>query len=309
MSALKNLEEKPEVSIILVNYNAKLHLQECLLSLEKNAQDTDYEVIVVDNNSSDGSQELIEKSYPQAKLIRNRENIGFARANNQGLRESKGEFVLFLNPDTVIHPKALERLLEEMKGDRLVGAVGPALLSDRNVYQISFGGRVNFLQELLRKYLLNSYLKFKLKIRQPKQEVRWLSGACLLIRKDILEDSGLFDESYFLYFEDIDLCFRIKEKGFKLIYLPQARVFHRGGASTLPKKLFSRYEYRRSQLYFYRKHNSFLSYCFLRLYLWLNFSFQFLLSYLRKDADSGYCRQFFRLLKDNKGNSKLKNKQ
>jgi len=300
MSTLKNLEEKPEVSIILVNYNDKPHLQECLLSLEENAQGISFEVIVVDNNSSDGSQEFIEKNYSQAKLIRNLKNIGFARANNQGIKESKGEFILFLNTDTLVYPKALEYLLGEMKNDRQVGAAGPTLLRGDNAYQVSFGGRVNFFQELVQKCFLNSYYKLRLKIGQKKRWVRWLSGACLLTRKEILEDVGFFDENFFIYFEDIDLCFRIRKKGLKLLFLPQARVFHRGGATTLRKKTFSRYEYRKSQLYFYRKHNSSLSLFFLWVYLWLNFSFLFLFGYLREHKSSDLRRQFFKLLKDHR---------
>jgi len=298
MNDLKSTEGKPEVSIILVNYNDRLHLEDCLLSLRKNILDINFELLVVDNNSSDGSQDFVERQYPQAKLIRNKENLGFAKANNLGIKESKGEFILFLNTDTVIYPRMLEYLMEEMKADSQIGAVAPALLRGKNAYQISFGRKVSFVQELIQKCFLNSVLKLRLKIGLKMREVGWLSGACLLTRKDVLEAVGYFDENFFLYFEDIDLCYRIKKKGFKLTFFPKARVFHRGGASTLRSKISSRYEYRKSQLYFYRKHNSKHSYFLLRCYLWVNFSLLSLFGALRKDVDSVSRNQFFNLLKN-----------
>jgi GT2 family glycosyltransferase len=300
MSALESMERNPEVSIILVNYNDRPNLEDCLLSLRQNVQGIDFEIIVVDNNSSDGSQDFVEKEYPRAKLIRNQENLGFAKANNLGIKESKGEFILFLNTDTVIYPQTLENLLKEMREDSRIGAVGPALLRGKNAYQISFGKKVSFLRELIQKCLLNSFLKLWLKISLKKRVVGWLSGACFLTRKDVLEKVGTYDENFFLYFEDIDLCYRMKKKGYKLLFLPQARIFHRGGATTLKLKILSRYEYRKSQIYFYQKHNSRISLSLLRCYLWINFAFIFLFRYLKKDTVTVSRSQFFDLLKKSK---------
>lgn len=263
----------PELSIIFVNFNDNVHLGKSLLSLEKNAQDIDYEVIIVDNNSTDGSQEFIKNHFPSIKFICNEENLGFAKANNQGIRESKGEYILLLNTDTSINPGALRVLLQEMRGSSDIGGIGPALLMEKDDYQVSFGRKINFFSELLQKSFLNTYYKMKLKRDKREREVNWLSGACLLIKKSILKEVGLFDENFFLYFEDIDLCLRIRENGWRLVYLPQAEVFHSGGGSTKSLRLTSRFHYRKSQLYFYEKHNSKISVALLRTYLRIYFLF------------------------------------
>ncbi|MGB8952708.1 MAG: glycosyltransferase family 2 protein [Candidatus Aminicenantales bacterium] len=259
------------LSCILVNFNDRMHLEECLPAIERSARGMDFETIVVDNNSSDGSPEYVTRNFPAVQLIRNTENVGFARANNQGVKASRGEYVLFLNTDTVIAPEALNLLLRELKVDPAVGAVGPALLRKDKSFQVSFGNTVNFFSELLRKCLLNFCLRTRLKWARKKREVGWLSAACFLARKRIVEEAGGFDENFFLYFEDIDLCMRIRKKGGKLLYLPAAKVFHEGGATTRFRALQSRLAYRESQVYYYRKHNSKISLFWLRLYLRINF--------------------------------------
>ena len=287
----------PELSVVLVNYNDSNHLQDCLSSLLNNSRGIDLEVIVVDNNSSDGSPELVKKKFPQVTLIRNSQNLGFSRANNQGIKKSRGEFVLFLNTDTVVFPGALECLLAEIRRDDMVGAVGPLLLRGENRYQVSFGGRVSFVFQVFQKCFLNPFYKLKLKVWRRKKSVRWLSAACLLVRRNVLQKAGLFDEKFFIYFEDIDLCFRIKKCGFKLLFIPEARVFHYGGGTAFNIGIISRFEYRKSQLYFYSKHNSRLSLFFLRLYLWWNIFILFNFGSLRKHRDSDLRRRYFELLK------------
>lgn len=282
-----------ELSVILVNYNDKTHLQGCLSSLVENGRGFAFEIIIVDNNSGDGSPEFIEKNFPAVNLIRNQENVGFSRANNQAIRISRGEFILFLNTDTLLSPNVLKLLLEEMKANPQIGALGPALFRDRTRYQVSFGKKVSFFSEILQKCFLNHYYRLLLKIVQKKREVGWLSAACLLVRRSALEEAGFFDEKFFLYFEDIDLCLKMRERGWKLIFFPRAKVFHEGGVSTLSFKLSSRLEYRRSQLYYYRKHNSKISLFLLRLYLRLNFSFLSLWI-----GDSQVRSQYFQLLKE-----------
>jgi len=286
----------PELSIIIVSFNDKPHLEECLSSIEENTQNMNLEILIVDNNSSDGSQEFIKQNYPQIKLITNEENVGFAKANNRGFREGKGEFFLFLNTDTVIYPNALSLLLEELKINPRVGAIGPALLRGENAYQISFGKRVSFASQIFQKFFLNLFYKLMLKGIQKRKKVGWLSAACFMTRKEILEDVGLFDENFFLYFEDIDLCYRIRKKGWSLLFLPQARVFHKGGTSTGKDKVSSRFEYRRSQLYFYQKYNSKVSLFLLRVCFVLNFSFIRLWGILKGKNYRRNRERFFKLL-------------
>ncbi|UCC38298.1 MAG: glycosyltransferase family 2 protein [Candidatus Aminicenantes bacterium] len=289
-------EKLPELSIIIVSFNDKSHLEECLSSIEENAQDMDLEILIADNNSLDGSQEFIKQNYPKIKLIANEENVGFAVALNRGIRESKGEFFLFLNTDAVIYPNALSLLLEELKINPRLGAIGPALLRGENAYQVSFGMRVSFISQIVQKHFLNPFYKLKLKSIQKRNEVGWLSAACFMTRREVLEDVGLFDENFFLYFEDIDLCYRIRKKGWSLLFFPQARVFHRGGASTQRDKVSSRFEYRKSQLYFYQKHNSKVSLFLLRLYFVLNFCFIRLWGLLKGKNYRRNRKRFFKLL-------------
>jgi GT2 family glycosyltransferase len=259
-----------ELSVVLVNFNDRSHLGECLSAIENTADSLDYEVIVVDNDSADGSQTYIAHNFPKVKLIANSENVGFARANNQGWRESCGEFVLFLNTDAAVQPGALSRLLDELKSNPEAGAVGPALFQGRRAYQVSFGRRMSFFSQFWQKLVLNPFYKLVLKRSRHKKRVGWLSAACLLVRRAALESVAGFDENFFIYFEDIDLCFRIGKAGWTLVYLPQAKVLHEGGATTSLHFVPSRFEYRKSQLAFYHKHNSKTSQFLLRLYLRLN---------------------------------------
>jgi GT2 family glycosyltransferase len=295
---LKNTESVPELSVVLVNYNDLCHLKECLSSLTDTVEDIPFEVIVVDNQSTDGSLRWLREHAPQVRRIANAENLGFARANNQGIQESLGEYVLFLNTDTVLEPHAVAFLLEELRSNPTVGAVGPALLCGKKAFQVSFGKKVSFFREIFQKTMLNPYYSFRLKKSAKKREVGWLSAACFLTRKYILDEVGLFDESFFLYFEDIDLCVRIREKGYILRYLPEAKVFHWGGASTEGLRLFCRYHYRKSQLYFYKKHNSKVAQTLLRLYLRLNFNLIIGWGYLRGSADRDERRVLKGLLRE-----------
>jgi GT2 family glycosyltransferase len=284
-----------ELSLILVSFNDCLHLEKCLQALQVFHSDLDLEIFVVDNNSSDGSPNLVEEKFPEVKLICNSENLGFSKANNLGIRASSGEFILFLNNDTIVNIQALTLLLDEMKQNPLIGAVGPALLSGQETYQVSFGKRVAFFSQFIQKGFFNLYYSKKLKSDRKVREVGWLSAACLLVRRKALEEAGNFDENYFLYFEDIDLCYQIRKKGWTLRFCPQAQIIHIGGTSTSVVKNSSRYHYRKSQLYFYRKHNSRLSQGLLRVYLWVNITFSFALRRGRVGKDFGR-KDFLRLL-------------
>ncbi len=260
-------KSEPELSVILVNYNDRVHLEACLASLQNALAGQSAEVILVDNRSSDGSQALVKSLFPWVRLIENEQNAGYPRGNNTGFRQSQGEYILFLNTDTVMPAAAPLALLAEIKARPEVGAVGPALVREDGRFQVSFGKWVGFFSEFRQKLILNPYHRIALRYSRKPREVGWLSGACLLVRRPAIEKVGLFDEGFFLYFEDIDLCRRIAAQGFKLVFLPTAQVCHVGGAATSTRPWQSRLEYRRSQLYFYRKHNPPLSLWLLRLYL------------------------------------------
>lgn len=285
----------PELSVILVSFNDWIHLEKCLQSLLAVAPEKNLEVVVVDNNSSDGSPGLVKDRFPEVKLIRNEKNLGFAKACNLGIQASAGKFILFLNNDTIVNVQVLSVLLEKIRENPLIGAVGPALLSGQKTYQVSFGKKVDFFSEFIQKGFFNLYNAKKLRSDSKARDVGWLSAACLLARRKALEEAGCFDENYFLYFEDIDLCYKIKQSGWILRFLPQAHIIHFGGTSTSAVKISSRYHYRKSQIYFYRKHNSRLSQSLLWLYLWLNFNFSPTLVHGRKGEDF-QRKDFLRLL-------------
>lgn len=258
------------VTIILVNYNDRRHLEACLSSLLKTASHPSPEIIIVDNASTDGSRAWLADAFPSVRMIANPENVGFSRANNLGARAGKGDFLLFLNTDTFVPEGALGRLLEKLAANPSIGAVGPALLHRPGSTQVSFGRRVSFAAQFWQKLVLNPYFKVRMKRGGKDRSVGWLSAACLLCRRTAFEQIGGFDENFFIYFEDIDLCYRLRKAGWRLVHVPAVRVFHEGGATTAPGAAASRFEYRRSQLYFYEKHNSRLSHGLLKLYLGLN---------------------------------------
>ncbi len=289
-------KEDMVLSVILVNHNGKGYIEDCLDSIKRNLKGIRSEIIVVDNHSTDGSVDILKKRYPSIRLLCNLENVGFSRANNQGLKAGRGDYVLIINTDTLVYSNSIKTMMAEMKEHPDRGGVGPALLTGNNDYQVSFGGKVNFFSEAAKKIFLNRIYRNRLRKNQKQRDVEWLSAACFLSRRDILERAGMFDEKYFLYFEDIDLCMRIREKGWKLVYLPEARVFHIGGASTKQRKLNSRFHYRKSQLYFYKKHCSPFSLFLLKAFLSIDFVFVLLVGFFKKNSVLKERIRFFRLL-------------
>jgi hypothetical protein len=290
-----------DLSIVIVNYNDRRHLDACLSSLQKHPPSVGHEVIVVDNASSDGTRDWIAGAFPSIRLIANPENAGFSKANNLGVRESRGKFLLFLNTDTVVPPGALDSLLAKLVSDPTIGAVGPALVHRRNSYQVSFGRSVNFGAQFWQKLVLNPYHKVRRKKGGKDRAVGWLSAACLLCRRTAFEQAKCFDERFFIYFEDIDLCYRMRKAGWKLVHVPGIRVFHEGGTTTAPRATTSRFEYRRSQLFYYRKHNSRVSYGLLRTYLRLNFRYLAVRGVFRGEDGSLLKQRYEGLLKGKGG--------
>jgi N-acetylglucosaminyl-diphospho-decaprenol L-rhamnosyltransferase len=291
-----------DLSVVIVSYNVMDYVEACLSSIKENLSSSAVETIVIDNASTDGSPDMIRENFPWAKLIKNHRNLGYSRANNQGIKEAEGEFILLLNPDTVILPNAINILQNELRNDPTIGAVGPLLFSSENRFQVSFGMEISFFHEFLQKSVLNNYFRRKLKKMKEKREVGWLSGACLLTRKSILEKAGLFDEDFFLYFEDIDLCRRIRKRGRKLILVPEAKVYHAEGGSAAKLKKSSLYHYRKSQLLYYKKHGSWLSIFLLRFYLRINFALLYAANFFKSSEERDFVWSLFQLLKENEEN-------
>lgn len=263
----------PELAILIVTWNSQATIWQCLDSIYKNCQNVLLEVLVLDNASTDETVNIIKTDFPQVKLFESPENLGFARGNNALVDKADSEFILFLNPDTVIMNVSVYQMLKYIKENNSVVALGPKLLYGDNSFQLSYAKFPNLRTELFTKIYQRStnqkrswILKYLEKNSLKVKEVDWISGACLLTRRDVLNSVGKFDENFFLYFEDADLCYRMKSKG-KIIYFPQAQVKHVVGQSTKPQNLKTEYHYRHSQLYYYRLHHSWFSNLVLKLYL------------------------------------------
>ena len=228
-----------DLSIIIVSYNTKDLLEDCLLSIYEQTQELEYEVIVVDNNSTDGSQEMVCQKFTHTKLITNKKNEGFSKANNIGYSYSNGNTLIFLNSDTKIKHNAFKLLNGYLDANQSVGVAGPKILSSTNEptssYQKFFNARSLILGSRYFKPLFNVD-KYRLNYVDPDfnriREVDWVSGACLAIKKKVFEKAGRWDENYFFYFEDMDLCYQVKKLGMKVVFFPDAQILHYFGKST-----------------------------------------------------------------------------
>jgi N-acetylglucosaminyl-diphospho-decaprenol L-rhamnosyltransferase len=265
------------ISIILVNYNGSKFLYECMYSIENFVNSSEGEIIIIDNFSTDDSAKIIRDNFPQFKLICSKNNLGFSKANNLAVKHSQGDHLLFLNTDTILTENTPKILSEYLKQNRDVGAIGSRITFEDGSYQLSSGKLPNLAIELWDKikYALDRrwhQLFSGIYNRQYStvREVGWLTGACLMIRRDVFEQLGGFDENFFMYFEDKDLCKRVRDAGFKVIYNPDTSLIHLlGGSSHGVKKSVNTY-YRDSQLYYYQKHLGQVQTEILKLYLRLS---------------------------------------
>ncbi|NCO36779.1 MAG: hypothetical protein AUJ92_09300 [Armatimonadetes bacterium CG2_30_59_28] len=248
-ATLKNADTQPDLTIIIVNWNAEQHLRRCLPSIEaamapeaaSAGSPIRVEVFLVDNASSDGSIAFVQTAHPWVKVIRNGTNAGFAKANNTGLRLSSGRYAMLLNPDTIVKQGALRKLIGFMDENPTVGAVGPKLLNPDGSLQLScrsypgIGAGLFRNTPLGRLFPNNRWTRQYLMADCDHNEARsadWLSGACLMVRREMIDDVGLLDEDYFMYCEDVDWCYRMERRGWRKVYFPEAEVIHVIGASS-----------------------------------------------------------------------------
>jgi len=286
----------PKLSIIIVNWNTAKLLSDCLKSLEfeirsaKSAVET--EIIVVDNGSTDCSVEvlknpLILNSKFKILLIENQENLGFAKGNNIGIKQAMGEYIMLLNTDTIIKEGAIEKLVEFLdEQPESVAAVSPLVLNSDDTIQkdpcyLKFPSPIFVLfcyNPILKKIALKFFPKFLFSETNFSKitEIDQLPGAAIMIRKKVLDKIGLFDEKYQIYFEDSDLCMRIKKAGYKMFLEPTAEIIHLGRQSIKPiieKEGLEKFYFLnfKSLFYFCRKHYSFVKYQLIRWELLLQF--------------------------------------
>ena len=255
-----------KLSIIIVNYNVVYFLEQCLLSVYQAVNDIDAEIFVVDNNSVDGSVEMLQEKFPHVHLIANKENLGFSKANNQAIEQAKGEYILLLNPDTVVEADTFSKIIAFMDKTEDAGALGVKMVN----------GRGDFLPESKRslpvpsvafykifglsKLFKNSHRfgKYHLTYLDADEihSVEVLSGAFMLLRKSVLDKTGGLDEDYFMYGEDIDLSHRIVLAGYKNYYFPHTRIIHYKGESTKKSSINYVFVFYRAMQIFAKKHFS-----------------------------------------------------
>ncbi|MDD5109707.1 MAG: glycosyltransferase family 2 protein [Patescibacteria group bacterium] len=246
------------VSVIIVTYNSGLHIRRCLNALHESAALLG-EIIVVDNASTDDSATLVRQHFPQVHLIVNVENRGFAAAANLGFRASQGSTIFLLNPDTVANAAAVRHMADLLIHDTKIAAVGCQLRNLDDTIQPS-AGRFPTIANLtvnrtpILKYLLPSYCDFRRSYYRRPQTPDWLSGACLMVQRRAFQSVGGFDEKYFMYGEDVDLCYRLRRTGWHIAYTPTAHVMHADEGKTAAKKIDKFINLRRGLLRFYRQH-------------------------------------------------------
>jgi GT2 family glycosyltransferase len=251
----------PTLAIIVVSYNVRDDLAACLDSVVGHTAPYVTEIIVVDNGSSDGTVETVRERWPAVRVLESGANLGFARANNAGIRASASEYVLLLNPDTIVPPGAIPALVRALASHPEAAIAGPRLVDDRGFPELSFGPMPSPWGEAWQKTVLALYeRRVTWVVRQIERWTRvggprqWVSGACLLARRADLEHVGLFDERFFLYMEDVDLCAAVRRMGRRVLFVPQAEVIHRRGrAGTAAPGATRRYR-RQSHRAFYEKH-------------------------------------------------------
>ena len=248
------------LAIIIVNWNTCKLLEDCLDSIPANTSTSPFEIWVVDNASIDESPRMVRERFPQVHLIENLDNVGFAGANNQAIQRCTEKYILLLNPDTLVEPCALQTLVDFLDTHPKAGAAGARILNPDGSTQISSHPRPTLFREFWRMFHLDAlwqYAEYPLSKwgTDQAQEVDALMGACLLLRKEVLDHIGYFDEDYFIYSEEVDLCFRIQRAGWHLYWVPHAKVVHFGGQSTqqVPNEMFLHLY--QSKIKYFRKHH------------------------------------------------------
>jgi GT2 family glycosyltransferase len=249
------------LSIIIVNYNGREHLENCLRSLAEHPPATSHEIVVVDNASTDGSVEAT-GLHPGVRLVALGENVGFSRGNNAGIRVSEGSLVLLLNNDTLVPDGAIDRLIAALDAHPEAAVAGPRIVDGNGDAELSFGPMISPLGELRQKVVMALHTRGVGPVsrwveRATRQEryVDWVTGACLLVRREAAEHVGLLDERFFLYTEDVDFCASIRAVGWKVLFTPAAEIVHLRGRARIAAPRAINKAYRRSQIAFYEKHH------------------------------------------------------
>lgn len=243
-----------QLSVIILNYNVRYFLEACICSVQAAIAEMDAEIIVVDNNSPDDSCEMMQHTFPEIQLIANTENVGFAKANNQAVKLAKGEYVCILNPDTIVAEDTFTQLVEFAQSKKNVGAIGCKLIDGSGTFLPESKRNIPTPMVSVKKILGTENSGYYSSIEENEiGKVDILVGAFMLMKKEVYDAVGGFDEDYFMYGEDIDLSYKIKKAGFQNYYYGKTSVIHYKGESTLKDKTYAKRFYGAMQL-FYKKH-------------------------------------------------------
>lgn len=252
------------LSVIIVSWNTRELLRACLQKLQPEVQNIDSEVFLIDNASADGSADMVQNEFPWVHLIRNNDNAGFAKANNQALKQAQGEYVLLLNPDTEVYAGAIETLMQFLDRHPRAGIVAPQLLNSDGSIQRScrqfptFWGMSYELAGLSRLFpKVQKFREYKMLDfdHTIEREVDQPEGACLLLRRQVIQEVGVLDEGFFMLFEEVDWCYRIKQAGWQIWFTPSARVLHHYGQSIKQVKARMILSSHRGMYRYWRKHH------------------------------------------------------
>ena len=252
-----------KLSIVIVSWNVKKDLVNCLRSIGENPASESFEVIVIDNASTDSTVEAVRNEFPEIVVITNSQNLGFAAANNQGIEKSRGEYILLLNPDTIVQLNSLNILIEFMDKNEDVGICGPQLSNQDGTVQPSVRGFPTFRGVLYRhtafrhlRIFKNEYKTWLMKSfdHKTKMDVDQVMGAAFLLRRTAIDSIGAMDETFFMYYEEVDLCYRMKQAGWRIVFTPEAKITHLGGKSSGQMPVRKRIMMLTSLLKFFRKH-------------------------------------------------------
>jgi len=267
-------QEPPELSVIIVNWNTRDLLSACLNSIYAETKETSFEIIVVDNASSDGSAEMVKREFPRVRLIKNRENLGFARANNLAIRQSSSRFIALLNSDTVVLSGALDKMVAFMKTHPHVDALGPMLLNTDGSLQPSTLGSLDnftfvrflfiggdFLIAYLPKLLFKKMRKKETYIPQALK-VGGVSGACIMMTREAIDKVGLLDEQYFFFMEEVDWFYRLRQLGGVVYYFPEAQIIHHYAQSINQTDNRSKYLHENRYRFVNKYHGKIAAYLF-----------------------------------------------
>ncbi len=247
-----------DASIIIINWNTRDLLLQCIDSIYKTQRDLLFEILVVDNGSSDDSVAAVKSQFPHVILIENKKNLGFSKANNQALSQMNGRYAALLNSDAILTDGAVETIIRFMDENNKIGICGGQLLNGDGTKQNSIANIPTLATELLNKSLLRrlfpkKYLGKDHDFKYPV-EVESIIGACMIVRKEAMDNVGLMDEDYFLFFEETDWCVRMRKKGWMIFHHPDAKIYHLQGQSAGKVNVRARIEYWKSRYIFFRTH-------------------------------------------------------